>query len=174
MSRRRLDPMIWINPSEVRYTKATISDCFEDGQRLTSVYDKIVQQKFKVEDIAPIRVTRKDGEWWSLDNRRLYLLKQLESEKLLDLVQMKQVEVTSAEAKSFETKFEGRHVNFFTHKLKDRSTERISEHQSLSETKSSNWLYNCFIGIIFIICFFLTRKVFVEFSKALEKQSRRN
>lgn len=173
MSRRRLDPMMWINPSEVRYTKATIPDRFDNKQTLASVYNQIVQQKIKVEDIPPIRVTWKGSAWWSLDNRRLYLLKQLECKKMLDLVEMKQVEVSSTDVNDFQTKEEGKYVEILTRNSNDIFAKQSSECQPKTESRPGSWLYNCFMGVISLTCFFLLRKILVEFYKALEKQSKR-
>ncbi|GAQ79822.1 hypothetical protein KFL_000390110 [Klebsormidium nitens] len=47
------------------------------GQPLTEVLELLRGGVMKVADLPPIRVVRHEDKWWSLDNRRLWVLKQL-------------------------------------------------------------------------------------------------
>ena len=69
---------IVLRPSDIRYTQSTISNKFSDGTLIGRLLDDIVIGRCFVSAIKMIEVKLVDGLWYSADNRRLWVFKQLE------------------------------------------------------------------------------------------------
>ena len=69
---------IVLRPSDIRYTQDTISHKFSDGTLIGRLLDDIVIGRCFVSAIKTIEVKLVDGLWYSADNRRLWVFKQLE------------------------------------------------------------------------------------------------
>lgn len=69
---------IILRPSDVRYTQSTISHKFSDGTLIGRLLDDLVVGRCFVSAIKMIEVKLVDGLWYSADNRRLWVFKQLE------------------------------------------------------------------------------------------------
>ena len=69
---------IVLRPSDIRYTQSTISNKFSDGTLIGNLLDDIVIGRCFVSAIKRIEVKLVDGVWYSADNRRLWVFKQLE------------------------------------------------------------------------------------------------
>ena len=69
---------IVLRPSDIRYTQNTISNKFIDGTLIGRLLDDIVIGRCFVSAIKMIEVKLVDGLWYSADNRRLWVFKQLE------------------------------------------------------------------------------------------------
>ena len=67
-----------LRPSNIRYTQQTISIKFQNGKRIDDLRDDICEGNYPVEDVNPIHVAKHKGEWFSNDNRRLWVFKQVE------------------------------------------------------------------------------------------------
>ncbi|WAR00582.1 hypothetical protein MAR_024954 [Mya arenaria] len=68
----------WRQPSEIRYSQASIKSRFSNRRQLGIVLDDICDEKLKASNFPNIRVIKKDGLWFSMDNRRLWVFKQLQ------------------------------------------------------------------------------------------------
>lgn len=71
--------MLELRPSEVFFSQATIKDHFRFG--VYSIYETLEQcmnDPGKINVIPNITVCHKDGKWFTLDNRRLWVFRQLE------------------------------------------------------------------------------------------------
>lgn len=71
--------MLELRPSEIFFSQATIRDHFSGG--LGSIYatlEQCMNDPDVINDIPKITVCRKDGKWFTLDNRRLWVFRQLE------------------------------------------------------------------------------------------------
>jgi len=66
-----------MDPKIIRYTQDSISTTFSDGKRLGQTLLDLQMKKIKVWDIPFIRVTylESEGQWYGLDNRRLWVFK---------------------------------------------------------------------------------------------------
>ena len=67
-----------LRPSDIHYTQGTISTKFTNGTPIGQLIDDVVSGKCLVSDIKRIEVKLVDGFWFSADNRRLWVFKQLE------------------------------------------------------------------------------------------------
>jgi hypothetical protein len=75
---------ISIDPNVVMYTHSRIRPIFTGcGGRLEDTLLDIVENRLRVEDLPPITVIENEGNYFSLNNRRLYVLRQLRSQGLL-------------------------------------------------------------------------------------------
>jgi hypothetical protein len=97
------------------------------GQPLSEVLDLLRGGSMKVTDLPPIRVAFHDGKWWSLDNRRLWLFKQLGC-----LIPVQKVEGHNLKElfQKMTTRADGLVVAFNTKKSRQevRSAEKLKGH----------------------------------------------
>lgn len=63
------------DPAKIRYSQDSIRTTFRDGRTVKELTEGLKSGKIKPEDIPPIRLVKKDGKWYSLDNRRLKAFK---------------------------------------------------------------------------------------------------
>lgn len=68
-----------MRPSDIRYSQDSISCEFGAGKTIWNTLDKLEDGIMQVTDLPKIRVCKKDGKWYTADNRRLWLFKNLES-----------------------------------------------------------------------------------------------
>ncbi|MEL6864455.1 MAG: polymorphic toxin-type HINT domain-containing protein, partial [Bacteroidota bacterium] len=61
-----------IDPKEVRFSQNSISSKFKDGGDLDGFIEGLKNGKISPDDIPAIRIVKKDGLIYTLDNRRLY------------------------------------------------------------------------------------------------------
>lgn len=67
-----------LRPSDIYYTQGTIATKFTNGTPIGQLIDDVVSGKCLISDIKRIEVKLVDGFWFSADNRRLWVFKQLE------------------------------------------------------------------------------------------------
>jgi RHS repeat-associated protein len=60
-----------IDPATVRFSQDSISPNFKNGGSINSVIEELKAGKLKPSDFPPIRLVEKDGNLFTLDNRRL-------------------------------------------------------------------------------------------------------
>jgi hypothetical protein len=78
------DGLIEIDPSQVRFTHARIRPFFTGcGRRVEDTLADIIEGRTLLDDLPRITVIANDGYYFSLNNRRLYVLKELHSRGLL-------------------------------------------------------------------------------------------
>ncbi|MCP1307952.1 RHS repeat domain-containing protein [Paenibacillus tyrfis] len=65
-----------IDPNKVRFTQDSVKAEFSDGRSVYQLIDDLKSGNVKPKDIPEIRVFEKDGNLYSLDNRRLYAFQQ--------------------------------------------------------------------------------------------------
>ncbi|XP_036369109.1 uncharacterized protein LOC118767871 [Octopus sinensis] len=83
-----------LSPSDIRYTQDSIACKFRNGTTLTETISDLVKGTITPDGIPVISVYLKDGKYYSTDNRRLYVFKELQSRSQPDL--KIRVHVTSA------------------------------------------------------------------------------
>lgn len=71
-----------ISPSEIRYSQDTMRSRFRNGNPIEETLINLLSGKITVDDIPRISVAEKDGKYYSMDNRRLYVFKRFEEEKV--------------------------------------------------------------------------------------------
>lgn len=78
------DSMLEIDPECIRFTHARIRPFFTGcGRRIEDTLADIIEGKISVNDLPKITVILNEGTYFSLNNRRLYVLKELRCKGLL-------------------------------------------------------------------------------------------
>ena len=68
-----------LNPSEIHYSQDSIKNEFRSGHgQIGLTLDKLCKGDIKVEAIPAIGVMKRDGKWFTGDNRRLWVFRHLE------------------------------------------------------------------------------------------------
>jgi len=62
-------------PSQVDFSQSTINSTFRNGNTLEATLEQLKNGEIEMKDFPPIRVVRRDGKIYTLDNRRLWLFK---------------------------------------------------------------------------------------------------
>mmetsp|Transcript_30776 Transcript_30776/g.34333 ORF Transcript_30776/g.34333 Transcript_30776/m.34333 type:complete len:295 (-) Transcript_30776:40-924(-) len=65
-----------LDPDVINYTNTSIAPYFQTGSYIYDVANDLENGYLDADDIPEIRVVRLDGEWYALDNRRLWCFKQ--------------------------------------------------------------------------------------------------
>ncbi|RUS20773.1 hypothetical protein BC937DRAFT_94421 [Endogone sp. FLAS-F59071] len=81
--RRAMTNAIFLDPSQVRYTQENIFDKFTNNIPIKDTLHDILHGFLDADDLPPIRVWLHEGEWYSLDNRRLWVLRRAGVECIL-------------------------------------------------------------------------------------------
>lgn len=82
-------PFFTARPSEIMFSQVSIANTFKNGDSIGDVLDDIIEDRLSVSSLPPILVKHIDGELVSADNRRLWILKQLEKLGHLTTVKVK-------------------------------------------------------------------------------------
>uniref|UniRef100_A0A0L8HIU1 Uncharacterized protein n=1 Tax=Octopus bimaculoides TaxID=37653 RepID=A0A0L8HIU1_OCTBM len=67
-----------MNPRDIRYSQDTIKSSFQNGEPLLNAIHDIKVGKKSPNDFPSIDVYEKDGKYYSSDNRRLHVFKEVE------------------------------------------------------------------------------------------------
>ena len=67
-----------LRPSEILYSQSSIANKFKNGDQIGEALDNIMEGKLSISILPTIEVKCIDGSYVSSDNRRLWILKQLE------------------------------------------------------------------------------------------------
>ena len=65
-----------LDVKHILFTQASIEDTFRDGRTVDSMIEALVEGTLKASRVPPIRVVRKHGQYFTLDHRRLYAMRQ--------------------------------------------------------------------------------------------------
>jgi hypothetical protein len=71
-------PNLSLKPSGILYSQSSIANKFTNGLQIGEVLDDIMEDKLPISKLPTIEVKCIDGSYVSSDNRRLWILKQLE------------------------------------------------------------------------------------------------
>ena len=71
--------LITLQPSEIYFTQASIRRTFRfSSQTIYETRDAISENRISVDSIPTIKVIKKSGKYWTLDNRRLWVFRELD------------------------------------------------------------------------------------------------
>lgn len=86
--------MVLLKPSEIRFTKNLLASEFDNGIPLSETFTQIKNGEILLEDVPAIEVVfyPEKWEWFTLNNRRLWVLKELEKIGKCRYVKTKRVE----------------------------------------------------------------------------------
>ncbi|KAJ1399087.1 hypothetical protein B484DRAFT_320227, partial [Ochromonadaceae sp. CCMP2298] len=80
---------IEINPSVVRFTHSRVRPYFTGcGKRIEETIAEIVEGLITISDLPLITVIESDGQLYSLNNRRLYVIKHIQNLGLISTVEV--------------------------------------------------------------------------------------
>ena len=71
-------PNLSLKPSDILYSQNSIGNKFTNGVQIGEVLDDIMEDRLSISRLPTIKVKCIDGSYVSSDNRRLWILKQLE------------------------------------------------------------------------------------------------
>ena len=71
-------PNLSLKPSGILYSQSSIANKFTNGLQIGEVLDDIMEDRLPISKLPTIEVKCIDGSYVSSDNRRLWILKQLE------------------------------------------------------------------------------------------------
>lgn len=92
-----------MKPSQIYYSQNSINEKFDNGYTIYATLNACKNHPFVIYEIPPIRVCKKDGKWYTLDNRRRWEFKRLEEQGHVDSVRIKQVSPSLLTAQKFTT-----------------------------------------------------------------------
>lgn len=101
-TRKRKGPRtkLTLDPLKIAFSQDSIKFKFCNGALLSQVIVKLVRGTLKVQDFPPIRVFHYNNNWWSLDNRRLYVFK--EAAKKGAFYQIPVIDTSQSEVRRWE------------------------------------------------------------------------
>ena len=82
-------PNLSLKPSDILYSQNSIGNKFTNGLQIGEVLDDIMEDRLSISRLPTIEVMCIDGSYVSCDNRRLWILKQLERLGRLNEVSVK-------------------------------------------------------------------------------------
>lgn len=80
-----------MSSSSIRFTQNDISKQFTKGDLIHDVIDQIMAGRLSHEDFLPIEVAQIDGQWYTGNNRSLYVFRVLEYEGRVTNIRVKSV-----------------------------------------------------------------------------------
>lgn len=81
-----------LRPSDIMYSQRTIAPHFQNGLPLEKLRDQICYRAISIRDIPMISVKfLPDGSYLSLDNRRLWVFKELENRGVINFILVKRI-----------------------------------------------------------------------------------
>lgn len=113
--------LVLLKPSEIRFTKNVVASKFDNGIPLKETFTQIKNGEILLEDIPLIEVVfyPEKWEWYTLNNRRLWVLKELEKVGKCRFVKTKRIEYV-------ENVFEYPSLLYGSATLADRSESKRS------------------------------------------------
>lgn len=92
-----------MKPSNIYFSQDSIRNTFDNGQSIHSTLQACEQNPMAICQIPTIRVCMKNGRWYTLDNRRLWVFKKLEESGRITDVDVNIVSEDDLTAKKFTT-----------------------------------------------------------------------
>ncbi|XP_036358910.1 uncharacterized protein LOC115211823 [Octopus sinensis] len=115
---------ITLSPKEIRYTQDSISSCFQNGNEIQDLISDIIKGQTTINEIRTIRVFLKDEKHYSVDNRRLYVFKEVQRLKQPYLrIGVKLIDEADFDAAKFTTTSDGLYI-----KVRKGPTNRVPKH----------------------------------------------
>jgi hypothetical protein len=60
-----------MDPTTVRFSQSSISYRFRDGSTIADLAEGLRSGRVRPEEVPPLRLVMRDGQYFTLDNRRL-------------------------------------------------------------------------------------------------------
>ena len=106
---------LYLRPAEIHYSQRSIKNrfvrtCAHSTVTIGQTLDELCDGKIQLSDFRTIRVTRRENWWISCDNRRLWVLKNLELLGKCQTVKVRKIPVTRIPSHTFTSKNGGTSV----------------------------------------------------------------
>lgn len=88
--------LLRLSPLDIRFTHDRISAHFRDGRALDDTINSLLSGALISDSLPPLEVVIKDGEIWSLSNRRLFVHRVVASLRKISTVLVRVNSLTSA------------------------------------------------------------------------------
>lgn len=83
------ESVVYMYPSEIRFTHDSIQSNFRDGRSIPDTFRQILMKNIAVESLPLMEVMKYEGEWFVVrGNRRLFLFQELEKRGYLKQVRV--------------------------------------------------------------------------------------
>lgn len=92
-----------MKPSEIYFSQDSIKNTFEYGQSIHDTLKKCQEDPMAIHQIPTMRVCMKNGKWFTLDNRRLWIFRRLEEGGHITDVDVNVVSSDRLSARKFTT-----------------------------------------------------------------------
>ena len=102
---------IELSPADIRFMQDSICRIFRCKRNVNETIEKIEKRILNVGALPQIQVLKKDGHYYSLDNRRLYIYRVLHYRGLLDTIKVNLVPSSRFQEWKFTTYNEGKTIN---------------------------------------------------------------
>ncbi len=128
--------IIDIDPQSVMFTHSRIRPFFTGcGRRIEDTLLDITEHRISVEDLPLITVIENDGHYFSLNNRRLYVLKKLRTDGLLPNNSVKVYIKTALERE--KRKYTPEHCALEARIMNEHSTTSAEESESTTSSSTT-------------------------------------
>lgn len=102
----------YLKPADILFTQDSISAKFQNGARIRDVLQALLDKRIKVSDIPLMRIVKNFNKWWSFDNRRLWLFREMASRGRCEEVKVRIIPFDEDEwEKKYTTKNGGKSVH---------------------------------------------------------------
>lgn len=92
-----------MRPSEIYFSQDSIKNKFDNGQTIYSTLRMCEEDPCMIHLIPTMRVCMKNGKWYTLDNRRLWVFRRLEEDGHITDVDVNVVSSDRLKARKFTT-----------------------------------------------------------------------
>lgn len=92
-----------MKPSEIYFSQDSIKNTFDNGQSIHDTLKKCQEDPMAIHQIPTMRVCMKNGKWFTLDNRRLWIFRRLEEGGHITNVDVNVVSSDRLSARKFTT-----------------------------------------------------------------------
>lgn len=92
-----------MKPSEIYFSQDSIKNTFEYGQSIHDTLKMCQEDPMAIHQIPTMRVCMKNGKWFTLDNRRLWIFRRLEEGGHITNVDVNVVSSDRLRARKFTT-----------------------------------------------------------------------
>lgn len=92
-----------MKPSEIYFSQDSIKNTFEYGQSIHDTLKMCQEDPMAIHQIPTMRVCMKNGKWFTLDNRRLWIFRRLEEGGHITNVDVNVVSSDRLSARKFTT-----------------------------------------------------------------------
>ncbi|KAL3891601.1 hypothetical protein ACJMK2_003856 [Sinanodonta woodiana] len=111
--------MMELKPSEIRYSQSTVStvfdrQCLHRKKPIEDTFEEICEGRTTISSIPLITVCRHKDQWYTKDNRRLWVFKHLEALGKITTIMVNKIERSDVPDKKFTTSNEGISVGFYS------------------------------------------------------------